>query len=148
AVGVAVDGCSAPTFVLPARSAASAFAALAVSDEAGPRRLRAAVSASPVLYAGNGRTCTKLLAAFDGGVYPKSGAEGFYALGVRDARLGLALKIDDGAQRATEALVATLLLRLLPDLPSKTRSALEAMRRTPVRNAAGLTVGAIEATPP
>jgi L-asparaginase II len=152
-VGVAVDGCSAPTFVLPLRAIARAYSNLidagAIEDAPGVRRRwMAAVSREPLAYAGEGRTCTKLVALAPGRIYPKVGAEGVYALGVSGPSLGIATKQDDGSHRATEALIATLLLRLGVDLPAEAREALERMREVPIKNHRGLVTGRLEVTLP
>ena len=123
-VGVAVDGCSAPTFILPLQSLARAFANLmnpaAVDAESAVwRRWMAAIAREPVAYCGEGRTCTKLLTVTGGRVRPKVGAEGVYTLGIPGPGLGIATKIDDGSHRATEALIATLLLRFGVDFPDR-----------------------------
>jgi L-asparaginase II len=151
-IEVAVDGCSAPTFILPLRRLALAFANLTQPPrDAGPaalwKRWMDAVGREPVAYAGDGRTCTKLLTLTGGLIRPKVGAEGVYALGIPGQALGIATKLDDGSHRATEALVATLLLRF-GEFPAGVREALERLREAPVKNHRGLVVGRIEVTPP
>lgn len=152
-VGVGIDGCSAPTFVLPLRALARAFANLvrpspAIGETAAWRRLIDAIGREPVAYAGDGRTCTKLITTTLGRVRPKVGAEGVYALGIRASGLGAATKLDDGSHRATEALIATLLLRFERDLPPAAREGLERLRDVALRNHRGLVVGRIEVTLP
>jgi L-asparaginase II len=98
-VVTATDGCSAPTFALSLRRAAAAFARFVESAEPDAIDLRRAVAADPVLYAGRGRTCTKLLEAVGPELFPKAGAEGFYALGLKGPGLGVAVKFDDGSHR-------------------------------------------------
>jgi L-asparaginase II len=147
-IAIAVDGCSAPTFILPLRRLALAFANLTE----GPRdpastglwkRWMDAVAREPVAYAGDGRTCTKLLAVTAGLVRPKVGAEGVYALGVPGQRIGIATKFDDGSHRATEPLIATLLL-MFGDFPTDVREALQRLREVPLKNHRGLVVGRTE----
>jgi L-asparaginase II len=152
-VGVAVDGCSAPTFILSARAAARAFSNLMEPARVGYdhpawRRWMAAIPREPLAYAGDGRPCTKLLTAAPDAVYPKIGAEGFYTVGVRPAGVGIATKIDDGSHRGTEALIATLLLELGLELPSETQAALGRMREVSLKNHRGLTIGRLEVTLP
>jgi L-asparaginase II len=147
-VVVDVDGCGAPTFALSARRAAAAFSAFVASQDVDVLRLRRAVAAEPVAYAGEGRICTKLAELAGGRIYPKAGAEGFYALGVAGTEIGIATKIDDGSHRPTDALLATLLLRFVPDLDAAARAALTALTDVPVKNAAGRLVGAVRITLP
>jgi L-asparaginase II len=152
-VRVAVDGCSAPTFALPAHRLAAAFANLVApawrgDDDGVRRRFLAAVAREPLAYCGEGRTCTKLLVAAAGALVPKVGAEGVYALGVPADRLGIVTKIDDGSHRPTEALVCAIVLRVARGLPEGTRAALERLPRLSVENHRGLVVGRIEVTLP
>ncbi len=138
-----IDGCSAPTFALSVRHAAFAFARFAASTDPDAVDLRRAVAADPTLYAGTGRTCTKLLEAAGPELYPKAGAEGFYALGLGGPGLGMAVKFDDGSHRATEPLLATLLLKFAPELSPDRRAAVAELIASPVKNAAGRAVGEI-----
>jgi L-asparaginase II len=148
AVVVEVDGCGAPTFALSALSAARAYAAFASSGDEDAVALRDAVAAEPVAYAGEGRICTKLLQLLGARIYPKAGAEGFYALGLPQSGTGIAVKFDDGSHRATDALLAELLLRFAPEVDESGRAALRALTEVPVKNAAGRIVGAVRITLP
>jgi L-asparaginase II len=66
----------------------------------------------PELVAGEGRACTELMTAAAGAVAAKTGAEGVF-VGILPSRgLGIALKIEDGATRGSEAAIAALLVRL------------------------------------
>ena len=56
----------------------------------------------PELVAGEGRACTALMRAMDGRVAVKTGAEGVFVAILPDHGLGIALKITDGATRASE----------------------------------------------
>jgi L-asparaginase II len=145
-IGLAVDGCSAPTFILPLSRLARAYANLAdlAKLDWNPdvhRRWLSAIPREPVAYAGDGRTCTKLLSMAPGVVYPKVGAEGVYVVGIQG--LGIATKIDDGSHRPTEALVATLLLRF-GHLPPAARGNIDRLRDVPMKNHRGLVVGRLE----
>lgn len=142
-VVTATDGCSAPTFALSLRRAAAAYARFVESAEPDAIDLRRAVAADPMLYAGRGRTCTKLLEAAGPELFPKAGAEGFYALGLKGPGLGIAVKFDDGSHRATEPLLATLLLKFAPELSPDRRAAVAELLASPVKNAAAQVVGEI-----
>ena len=122
----AVDGCSAPTFALPLRSAAVVYARLMSPDRlpgdlpAAARRSMGAMRARPEMVAGTDRLCTALMREAGGGLVAKIGAEGFYGLGFeRDGRgYGIALKVADGeGERArTSAAIETLRqMRLISD---------------------------------
>lgn len=103
-----VDGCAAPNFAL----SLSAFArALAKLPERNARIIRA-MTAHPELVSGTGRVCNTLMRDTKGRAAVKTGAEGVYAAMIPERKLGIALKIDDGAGRAAETVIATLLAKL------------------------------------
>jgi L-asparaginase II len=104
-----VDGCLAVCFGLPLEAMATAWARFGVSEDPAARRLREAMLAHPELVAGKGRACTDLMTAFKGEAVVKIGAEGVYCAALPRARLGVALKVEDGDARcAAPALLAVL----------------------------------------
>jgi L-asparaginase II len=118
ALGLAVDGCSAPTFRMSLVALATAFARLAnphalpAPRRAACERMLRAVERHPELIAGrHERICTDIARVTRGRLFPKIGGEAVYAIGLRGAGRALALKIDDGAGRALHALVVELLRR-------------------------------------
>ncbi|MEM9795888.1 MAG: asparaginase [Pseudomonadota bacterium] len=146
--GWAVDGCSAPNFAtrLDALAGAMArFAAAGDRDDARSRamiRLRGAMATHPDLVAGEGRACTDLMRAADDGVAVKTGAEGVFIAIVPSRKLGIALKIADGATRAAEAVIAALLVRvgvLSPAAPVARR-----LMQGPIQNWRGIETGGYE----
>ena len=70
------------------------------------------MAAHPVLVAGEGRSCTALMRAMEGRVTVKTGAEAVFVAILPEQKLGIALKIIDGATRASEAAIVALLMRL------------------------------------
>ena len=128
-IKVGVDGCAVPSFALPLEAAARAIARYTTPDghrkEAAARRIAAAMLKHPDLVAGDGRFDTEVMRAAKGRLLVKSGAEGVILIGVPGARTGIAIKIDDGADRALHALAAALLKELsLPtiDQPREIRT--------------------------
>lgn len=113
-----IDGCSAPNHACTLLGFGRAMAKMAAPDRLPPARaeaaraLVAAMAAHPLLIAGEGRICTEIGAALGGKAVIKTGAEGVFAAILPGRRLGIALKIDDGATRASEAAMAALLVRL------------------------------------
>jgi L-asparaginase II len=106
--GLGTDGCGAPAPAVPLIALARGFAALAVEDRWA--RVREAGLAHPQLVGGTGRLESALLAA---GVVAKVGAEGVFAAGWRTAeggRRGLAVKAEDGAERAATVAAHALLV--------------------------------------
>ena len=114
----AIDGCSAPNFAGSLGAFARAMAHFAAADEDhGARsramvRLREAMMLHPDLVAGEGRACTRLMRAMDKRAAVKTGAEGVFFAIVPEARIGVALKISDGATRGSEAALAQILANL------------------------------------
>lgn len=114
--GFGIDGCSAPNWSCSLEGLGRAMAAFAKpgSDGRGQamRRLVAAMAAHPELVAGEGRTCTTLIRAMRGEGVVKTGAEGVFVAILPRFGLGIALKVLDGATRASEAAMAALLVHL------------------------------------
>jgi L-asparaginase II len=149
--GYGIDGCSAPNFATSVHGLARAMASFATASDAGDRRTRAmhrltrAMAAHPDLVAGEGRACTELMQAMGGRVAIKTGAEGVFVAILPDRRLGIALKITDGASRASEAAIAALLVRLgvlAADHPA-TRKRLDAVQV----NWRGIEAGIVQCAP-
>ncbi|MGR3514443.1 MAG: asparaginase [Paracoccaceae bacterium] len=115
--GYGIDGCSAPNFALPLHAMARAMAKFATMGQGSSSRdkacvrLREAMMRHPELVSGTRRSCNDLMRAADGKAAVKSGAEGFYVAILPEAGLGIALKIEDGATRASAATMAALLVR-------------------------------------
>jgi L-asparaginase II len=74
-------------------------------------RLRQAMALHPELVAGETRACTDLMRAMGGRVSVKTGAEAVFVAILPEQGLGIALKIMDGAVRASEAAITALLVR-------------------------------------
>ena len=164
-----IDGCSIPTYATPLSALALGFARFGAGGgkgaNVGParaeaaRRIRAAVAAHPEMVAGMGRPeplaqdmgrarfDSAVMEALGARAFTKTGAEAVFCGALPELGYGLALKIDDGATRASEALMAALLLRLLK--PEGRASALLAGIAQPaMRNWNGVEIGSIRATMP
>ena len=115
--GWGVDGCSAPNFAVSLQGLAQGMAKFANAREGqGARqdamhRLTRAMGTHPDLVAGEGRACTELMRAMGGRVAIKTGAEAVFVAILPEKGLGIALKVVDGATRASEAAIAHLLVR-------------------------------------
>lgn len=117
-VAPGVDGCSAPNWPIPLRNLARAFARVADPAGLAPQRMRAierirdAVFAHPFMVAGSGRFCTGVMEILGRGAFIKTGAEGVFCAALPGSGLGIALKCDDGAGRASQVMMAALLRQL------------------------------------
>jgi len=143
----AIDGCSIPTFAIPLRALALAFARFGTGvgfhpDRAAAAvRLRAAVMEHPFMVGGTGKFDTEVMKAFGARVFAKTGAEGVYCVALPDLGLGIAVKCDDGAGRAAELVTATMIERFLGDgVPARWKSPV-------LRNWNGIEVGALRVAP-
>jgi L-asparaginase II len=100
------------------------------------------MAAHPHMVAGTGRFCTRVMSAAGEAILVKTGAEGVFAAALPARGLGLALKIDDGATRASECATANLLMRLAPGAATEV---LAGFADKPITNWAGLHVGDVRA---
>lgn len=140
-----IDGCSIPTFALPLRALALAFArcgtgqGLSDGHARAARRLRQAVAAQPFMVGGTDRFDTLVMQAFGARLFCKVGAEGVYCAALPELGLGVALKVDDGAVRAAEAAMAAVAQALLNSDDALLRRHSHAV----LRNWRGTEVGAL-----
>ena len=97
-VQLAVDGCGVPVHALPLYRLAQGYARMSLPTLFAPtraailRRITSAMTAHPEMVAGTDRICTQLMAAFGDRIFCKSGASAFYAVGIKDKGIGIALK--------------------------------------------------------
>lgn len=126
-IPLAVDGCGATVFALPLANMALAYARFgqaAQRGEASPAQIVHAMTSHPFLVGGSDRFDTLLMEACGGRVLCKIGAEGVHTLAVMEQGLGIAVKVEDGTQRAQYPAVLALLAAVgeLPDpLPEPLR---------------------------
>ncbi|KUJ84123.1 L-asparaginase [Ruegeria marisrubri] len=113
-----IDGCSAPNFATSLHGLARAMAWFASAADRSDRQseaaqqLTAAMMHHPELVAGEGRACTELMRAMNGRAAIKTGAEAVFVAIIPERRMGVALKIADGATRASECAIAAILVSL------------------------------------
>jgi L-asparaginase II len=147
----AIDGCSVPTWAIPLQNLAHAFAKFGSGHGLAPERakaaarLRAACAQKPWHVAGTGRFCTEIMQLFGARVFVKTGAEGVYCGALPEQGFGIAIKCDDGAGRAAQAIMAALIARFLP-LNESERAALMRFERPTLRNWNGIEVGTLRVT--
>ena len=153
AAAAGTDGCSIPTYAIPLRHLAHAFARVATGVGLSPEhqraaaRLRAAVAAAPDMVAGTGRLDTRLMQRLGSRVFCKVGAEGVYCAALPELGLGVAIKMDDGNNaRACEVLMAHVVEQLLP-LQAEDAAFVHGLSHVTMRNWNGLTVGALRPAP-
>lgn len=112
-----IDGCSAPNPAMPLDALARGFARFmdpaqfSMARGAACRQIFTAMVEHPDLVAGTGRIDTVLMQAAGGKIMSKGGGEGVCILVIPGKNVAVALKAEDGAQRATQAAVYLMLER-------------------------------------
>lgn len=145
------DGCAIPTYAVPLDRLADGFSrmltgrGLEAERAKAARRLIDACIAEPFYMSGSKRACLNLMQAAPGRIFAKTGAEGVFCAVLPEQGLGIALKCDDGGTRASEAMIAGLLARLMGS-EDPAYAALDALANKTLRNWNGTEVGKIRVT--
>lgn len=154
-IAIGIDGCSVPTFALPLKNAALAYARLADPSDLEPdrasacRRITLQMTSHPWVIAGPDKFDTCIMEVAGSRLVTKTGAEGFQALAVfPDAiqkgspALGVALKISDGDLEGRARPVVMLeILKQLGVLSAGDLAALKDHAARPIYNFRHLLVG-------
>ncbi|MHC4410160.1 MAG: asparaginase [Planctomycetota bacterium] len=146
AIETGIDGCAVPSFGVPLPAMAQAIARFTTPGLCPPEkqeavaRIRGVVAAFPEMVAGPKRFDTIVMRATGGALLSKEGAEGVVTIGVADESTGIAIKVEDGAQRALNAFAAAL----LADLDLAPRDATARWFPREILSRAGDPVGAFE----
>jgi L-asparaginase II len=148
-----IDGCGMPTYAVPLRQLALAFARVGtgagLSIELGraASRLRAAVARSPFMVAGTGRFDTRVMEQLGDRLYCKVGAEGVYCAALPQLGFGVALKVDDGNNaRACEVAMAAVIEEFVP-MNGSSAQLLRSLSEVTLKSWAGAETGKLQATP-
>lgn len=111
-----LDGCGAPLFAMPLAGLARMFRSLALAPSGTPeRRVAEAIRTHPEYTSGTTRDETRLIRGVPG-LFAKGGAEAVIAAALDDGR-AVAVKIDDGGQRARMVVLVAALRKLGVDAP-------------------------------
>jgi L-asparaginase II len=136
---VGVDGCGAAVMAIPLTGLARAFLRVVSAGPGTPERSVAdAMRAHPEMMSGTGATDARLMRAVPG-LLAKGGAEGVLAVAVPGVG-AVAIKIDDGAARATPPVLVAALGQL-----GLTSAELDEAAEVPVLGG-GARVGVVRAT--
>jgi L-asparaginase II len=144
-MGLAVDGCGVVEFSLPLERMAYAYARLGDASRRGEEtaaRITGAMTAQPFYVGGTDRFDTILLEETAGRVVPKLGAEGVHCAAVPGLGIGVAVKVEDGAQRAQHPALLRV-LQLVGALPETLPPRLAKILHAPVSNTRRETVGIV-----
>ncbi|KIL37680.1 asparaginase [Cohnella kolymensis] len=116
-ISLGVDGCGVPVFALPLRNIAQAYMTLACPDLIENVALGKAVQTltrimneQSRMIGGTDQICSTLLQ--DPNIVAKGGAKGIYCFGLKNERLGFALKVSDGSEEEWPLIVAGILQQI------------------------------------
>jgi L-asparaginase II len=147
-----IDGCGIPVIGIPLTATARAMARLADPARLPPargaaaKRILAAMEAEFAIVAGASAFSREVMRVAGGAVRLKTGAEGVMCAALPRHGLGIALKIEDGADRAAEVAMGAI-LRRLGMLDAGQASALEGILQPPLYSVAGREVGELRPVP-
>ena len=151
------DGCSAPVFAVPLKSAALAYARLCQPDALEEKRalacrkITASMSAHPFMVAGRGAFDTQGMRVGNGDFITKIGAEGFRGISILpdkargfSSAVGICYKISDGDKSLrANSIIAMAVLEAFGLLDDKKREKLKGYGRRPITNRQNKAVGEI-----
>jgi len=142
------DGCGLPAVALPLAAFAKAFLPFTIQCQAAATqraraaaRISAAMRSHPQMVAGSNRCCTASMQGGDN-LLVKVGAEGVFIAVAIEAGVVIALKADDGANRAAEVMLGAA-LRQLGLLSSSQYDSLSRWYQPPIVNSQQAVVGSI-----
>ncbi|MEO1017160.1 MAG: asparaginase, partial [Pseudomonadota bacterium] len=141
-----IDGCGLPNWPIPLGSLALGFARFAKAAKGADPAVTAiarAMQRHPSLVAGEHRLCTEVMRVMPD-VLAKTGAEGVYVAAILDRGLGIALKVHDGATRASRLAIVKVLEALDCIADDKAKRSLGRELRPILKNFAGTPVGHIQ----
>ena len=141
-----IDGCGLPAPTIPLKSFAHGVARFAkpVDFESARTqaiyRLHRAMTAHPLLCAGNGNIVSDICAVTKGAVLPKTGAEGVLIAAIPERGIGVVLKIADGSPRS-RGVALLAILNHLGVLSSAQKNQLSEQMKPKIRNSRHEIVG-------
>lgn len=147
-IKVGIDGCGVPVFAIPLKNMAITYLKLACPDLIKENNLKNAViklteimNRQYNMVASEQFVCSILLQ--DENIVAKGGAQGVYCFGLKDEKLGFALKVINGSEAVWPNIVASILEQI--DYKDKdTINRLRDLKPSIIKNDAGIEVGTIE----
>lgn len=111
-IGIGIDGCGVPVFSLPLKNLARSYAKLTSTADHAIHHLMESILSHPEMIAGDERICTEIMKVLGKKVFAKTGAEGGYAISLMEQGWGVAIKIEDGNNRAMNPVIIETLQQL------------------------------------
>lgn len=144
---VGKDGCGVPVFAIPLKNMAASYLKLACPDliedpllQKAVRDMTSVMNEYPLMVASDKFICSALLQ--DQNIVAKGGAQGVYCFGLRNQRIGYALKVLNGSEEVWPNIVASILEQIDYD-NRDTIARLRAMKPSVIMNDSGDAVGEI-----
>jgi len=125
---IGCDGCGVPVHAMPLYKFAQGYAKMSKPEVFGPerekavRRITSAMTNHPEMIAGTGAFDTELMQAFGDRLFGKYGASAFFAMGLKNKGIGIAMKIEDGNVGILPLAVLETLVQLGEITPDESRS--------------------------
>lgn len=113
-----IDGCGVSVFALPIYNMALGYAKIACPENLQPRFRQPAeiiynaMIENPFMVSGTDGFCTDLMKHTNGRMIAKIGAAGIYCVGVKDKKMGIALKIENGNTKVIPPVIMQILTKL------------------------------------
>ena len=120
---IGCDGCGVPVHAMPMYKFAQGYAKMSKPEVLGPerektvRRITSAMTNHPEMIGGTGAFDTELMQAFGSKLFSKYGASAFFAMGLKDRGIGIAMKMEDG----NAGIIPIVILETLVQLGEITR---------------------------
>ena len=114
-IKIGIDGCGIPVHAMPLYKFAQGYARMSKPELLGPheeamRKITRAMRKFPKMVGGTNDFTSELMGLFSDKLFCKLGAGGFFAIGLVDQGLGIAMKMEDGGFNSTIPLAAVRLL--------------------------------------
>jgi L-asparaginase II len=145
-IAIGCDNCSVPSYIVTMREAAYLYAQLAEGKSGGTEYSETleiignAMIEYPHMISGTNEFCTDLIRECGGNVIGKVGAEGVYCMALKGRGIGIAIRAEDGNERALYPAVVEV-LRQLGVVTIEEMKSLSKWAYPPVKNHKGQIVG-------
>jgi len=117
-IEIAIDGCGMPVHAMPLYKFAQGLARMSKPDTLNNtraesvKRITNAITTHPEMINGTDGFTTELMQAFGDRLFSKSGANAYYAVGIKDKGIGIVVKMEDGASAIVPIAVIEVLVQI------------------------------------
>ncbi|MCL2398675.1 MAG: asparaginase [Defluviitaleaceae bacterium] len=111
---IGIDGCGVPVHALPLYKFAQGYAKMSDKTNAGKavKRITKAMTSYPEMVGGTEDFTSELMQAFGDKMFCKYGSNAFFAIGLVDKGIGIAMKIESGRADVIPLIVLELLVQI------------------------------------